>query len=138
MFDDLTNLELLYLNNNDLSELPDGVFEGVANLQYLRLYENDLSELPDSVFDGLSNLGTLHLARNALTALPDGVFEGLSSLEYLSLAGNPGLLILTVELERYIIIVPGLAKRGMFTFTWSSYVPSPAEMIIIGATFAFV
>ncbi len=41
-------------------------------------------------------------------------------------------------LERYIIIVPGLANRGLFSFTWHSYVPAPAEMIIIGATFAFV
>ena len=41
-------------------------------------------------------------------------------------------------LERYIIIVPGLSKRSLFTFTWESYVPSPAEMIIVGATFAFV
>jgi molybdopterin-containing oxidoreductase family membrane subunit len=41
-------------------------------------------------------------------------------------------------LERFIIIVPGLSKRGMFTFTWDSYIPSPAEIIIVGATFAFV
>ena len=41
-------------------------------------------------------------------------------------------------LERYIIIVPGLANRSLFSFTWASYVPSPAEALIIGATFAFV
>ncbi len=41
-------------------------------------------------------------------------------------------------LERYIIIVPGLANRSLFSFTWASYVPSPAEALIVGATFAFV
>jgi molybdopterin-containing oxidoreductase family membrane subunit len=41
-------------------------------------------------------------------------------------------------LERYIIIVPGLTNRGVFTFTWNNYVPQFPEMIIIGATFAFV
>jgi Ni/Fe-hydrogenase subunit HybB-like protein len=41
-------------------------------------------------------------------------------------------------LERYLIIVPGLAQRQVFTFTWNSYTPSAAEAIIIGATFAFV
>ena len=41
-------------------------------------------------------------------------------------------------LERFLIIVPGLAKRQVFTFTWNSYTPSVAEAIIIGATFAFV
>ena len=41
-------------------------------------------------------------------------------------------------LERYIIIVPGLANRGLFSFTWADYLPSPAEALIVGATFAFV
>jgi Ni/Fe-hydrogenase subunit HybB-like protein len=41
-------------------------------------------------------------------------------------------------LERFLIIVPGLANRQVFTFTWNSYVPSPAEAIIIAATFALV
>lgn len=41
-------------------------------------------------------------------------------------------------LERYIIIVPGLMNRGVFTFTWNDYVPRFPEMIIIAATFAFV
>ena len=41
-------------------------------------------------------------------------------------------------LERYLIIVPGLANRQMFTFTWNTYAPSVAEGIIITATFALV
>ena len=41
-------------------------------------------------------------------------------------------------LERYLIIVPGLANRTGFTFSWNSYVPSVYEAIIVGATFAFV
>ena len=41
-------------------------------------------------------------------------------------------------LERYLIIVPGLANRTAFTFSWNSYVPSVYEAIIVGATFAFV
>jgi molybdopterin-containing oxidoreductase family membrane subunit len=41
-------------------------------------------------------------------------------------------------LERYLIIIPGLMKRQLFTFTWNSYVPSLAESIIIAATFALV
>jgi molybdopterin-containing oxidoreductase family membrane subunit len=41
-------------------------------------------------------------------------------------------------LERYLIIVPGLAKRQLFAFTWNSYVPSLAEALIIAGTFALV
>ena len=41
-------------------------------------------------------------------------------------------------LERYLIIVPGLVNKQVFTFTWAGYVPSPAECLIVGATFALV
>jgi molybdopterin-containing oxidoreductase family membrane subunit len=41
-------------------------------------------------------------------------------------------------LERYLIIVPGLVNKQVFTFTWNGYIPSPAECIIVGATFALV
>jgi molybdopterin-containing oxidoreductase family membrane subunit len=66
---------------------------------------------------------------------------------WLSRAARRNLWIMSVAcisvnigmwLERYIIIVPGLANRGVFTFTWNNYVPQLPEMIIIGATFAFV
>jgi molybdopterin-containing oxidoreductase family membrane subunit len=42
-------------------------------------------------------------------------------------------------LERFIIIVPGLQNKQVFTFSWYSvYVPSAVEWTIIGATFALV
>ena len=88
MFDGLANLESLYLNDNSLSELPDGVFDDLSNLKGLALYDNSLSELPDGIFDGLDNLEGLGLNRNNLSELPDGIFDGLDNLEGLSLAGN--------------------------------------------------
>ena len=41
-------------------------------------------------------------------------------------------------LERYLIIVPGLANKGVFTFTWASYTPSLVEVTIITGTFGMV
>ena len=41
-------------------------------------------------------------------------------------------------LERFLIIIPGLARKQGFTFTWGGYTPSPVEITIIGATFAMV
>lgn len=41
-------------------------------------------------------------------------------------------------LERFLIIVPGLARKQGFTFTWGGYTPSIVEITIIGATFALV
>ena len=41
-------------------------------------------------------------------------------------------------LERFLIIVPGLARKQSLTFNWSTYHPSIIEILIIGGTFAFV
>ena len=41
-------------------------------------------------------------------------------------------------LERYLIIVPGLVNKQIFTYTWAEYTPRLPEMIIVGATFALV
>ena len=41
-------------------------------------------------------------------------------------------------LERFLIIVPGLAQKQVFTFSWGSYVPSPVEITLVTGTFALV
>ena len=41
-------------------------------------------------------------------------------------------------LERFLIIVPGLAQKQVFSFTWGTYAPSLVEITIIAGTFALV
>ena len=41
-------------------------------------------------------------------------------------------------LERFLIIVPGLARRQPFEFDWGTYHPSIIEILIVAETFAFV
>jgi molybdopterin-containing oxidoreductase family membrane subunit len=41
-------------------------------------------------------------------------------------------------LERFIIIVPGLTQKQVFSFDWGTYTPSAVEAMIIGGTFAQV
>jgi molybdopterin-containing oxidoreductase family membrane subunit len=41
-------------------------------------------------------------------------------------------------LERFLIIVPGLAQKQVFSFNWYTYAPSPIEITIITGTFALV
>ena len=41
-------------------------------------------------------------------------------------------------LERFLIIIPSLARRQPFTFDWGAYHPSIVEILIIAETFAFV
>ncbi len=41
-------------------------------------------------------------------------------------------------LERFLIIVPGLAQKAVFNFSWGAYRPSPVEITIVFGTFAMV
>lgn len=41
-------------------------------------------------------------------------------------------------LERFLIIVPGLARKEPFTFVWGSYAPSIVEILLVAGSFALV
>ncbi|TGG93104.1 MAG: leucine-rich repeat domain-containing protein, partial [Aphanocapsa feldmannii 277cV] len=40
---------------------PEDIFDGLSNLEWLHLDNNYLSSLPEDIFDGLSNLEELYL-----------------------------------------------------------------------------
>ncbi len=88
VFSGLTVLNTLYLNGNELTSLPAGVFSGLTALQALQLHENELTSLPAGVFSGLTALQVLQLQENELGSLPAGVFSGLTALEALQLQEN--------------------------------------------------
>ena len=72
-------MEVLTLDNNELDELPDGVFAGPTMLTLLTLHNNELTSLPAGVFDELTRLKTLYLFNNELVELRAGVFDELTS-----------------------------------------------------------
>ena len=78
----------LYMGYNDLTEVPDDLFDGLVKLELLELMNNNLDALPEDLFDGLTNLEILFLQRNSLTAVPEDTFEGLSELRKLDLQIN--------------------------------------------------
>ena len=87
-FDGLTAITFLnLLSGNQVTELPEGIFDDLDSLEKLYLFL-ELSDLPDDIFDGLSNLNTLVASSNEISTLPAGVFDGLDELEYLYLDSN--------------------------------------------------
>jgi len=88
LFQGLTTLWYLELNNNQLRALPEGLFQGLITLQYIELYNNHLSALPEGLFQGLTALATISLSRNKLSTLPAGLFQGLTALAAISLSRN--------------------------------------------------
>ncbi|XP_078310264.1 uncharacterized protein LOC111134419 isoform X2 [Crassostrea virginica] len=85
---DLTNLEYLYLEGNELTSLPDDFFDCLPRLTWLDLRRNKLLRLP-SVYTGRHNhLRTLLLEGNKLRSLP--LELGLiKSLNGLNISNNP-------------------------------------------------
>ena len=88
IFQGLSNLKTLLLSDNNLRSLPQGIFQGLFNLQGLDLDDNNLTSLPQGIFQGLSNLQWLTLSDNNLSSLPEGIFQGLSNLQHLWLSDN--------------------------------------------------
>src|SRR5260370_5090496 len=81
----LTNLQEIYLDNNQLSQLPPELWR-LTNLQKLSLGGNQLSQLPLELWQ-LINLQKLGLSYNQLSQLPADIGH-LTNLQELKLGKN--------------------------------------------------
>ncbi|WP_142415560.1 NEAT domain-containing protein [Hathewaya massiliensis] len=88
VFDGLTGLEKLSLSTNRIVELPEGIFDNLKDLTDLSLSKNYIIKLQKGTFDKLKNLKSLGLSENQLNELPDGIFNKLTALEGLYLYDN--------------------------------------------------
>ena len=66
------NLEVLDLQHNNLSTLPEKMLDKLVNLAILELQNNNLSTLPEKMLDNLVNLEELYLDKSNLT-LPEKI-----------------------------------------------------------------
>ena len=113
-FKNLKNLEILWLQDNFLSQIPNNSFEGLNNLKELNLNGNEIQEIHLSVFSHLpkleildlgrneikhiiiddehinifSNLQVLFLNHNELTKIDENTFKGTFNLKILNLDDN--------------------------------------------------
>ncbi|XP_017771376.1 PREDICTED: insulin-like growth factor-binding protein complex acid labile subunit isoform X1 [Nicrophorus vespilloides] len=81
-------LQELHLNNNKLSAVNNGTFQGLKSLTVLNLRENFLLELPRGLFSILPKLEELNLGRNRISKIDALAFDGLLALRVLYLDDN--------------------------------------------------
>ena len=82
-FSGLTALQLLFLQNNSISDIP--ALDDLTSLQWLVLDSNSISDI--SALDGLTSLTYLSLLNNSISDI--SALDGLTSLTELYLSGNP-------------------------------------------------
>uniref|UniRef100_A0A4W4DXS1 TIR domain-containing protein n=1 Tax=Electrophorus electricus TaxID=8005 RepID=A0A4W4DXS1_ELEEL len=87
-----TNLTVLDLSNNQLSDIPKGTFQWFPLLENLSLEHNNLKHLTNGTFLGLRSLKQLNLRKaltkshmSAYSVIDDFSFQPLVKLEYLCL-----------------------------------------------------
>ncbi|KAL1265684.1 hypothetical protein QQF64_003711 [Cirrhinus molitorella] len=87
MFDKLPNLLYLYMERNELKEVPDDLPNG---LEQLRLSRNQITKIPPGAFSKMENLALLDLHNNRISdsSLGKNIFKDLKNLIQLNLAHN--------------------------------------------------
>uniref|UniRef100_A0AAY4CWG5 Fibromodulin n=1 Tax=Denticeps clupeoides TaxID=299321 RepID=A0AAY4CWG5_9TELE len=84
VFSRLKSLQKLYLDHNNLTSVPQNL---PTSLVDLRLNNNNISKLSYGSFQGMLHLQTLRLQRNTIEEV-GGALKGLESLALLELGGN--------------------------------------------------
>jgi Leucine-rich repeat (LRR) protein len=81
-------LKKLFLNQGDISRIPNGTFRTCANLENLQLCNHIISLIAVNAFQGLGNLNFLYLSNNSIETLHPAVFSMMPKLNILSLEMN--------------------------------------------------
>lgn len=84
------SLEILKLNNNQLTKLTTKLVESVPNLKILSVDENQISSIEDGSFRQVQNIHYIDMANNHLTEVQPKIFpvSGLQKLTHLILHRN--------------------------------------------------
>ena len=97
LFQELQNLQELYLQSNMLTFLPYDTFYGLGKLITLQLGDNRLKSLDRRLFKDLENLESLNLYSNEFGILDKDILRGLTFLKTLHFA-SAGLFMLDYDI----------------------------------------
>lgn len=88
-FENCTNLQVLSLHDNRITQLPGNLFENNVNLEHLYISKNQLTTLPDKLFNNLTKLRRLDMDHNHLTEFDAStLLRHLGNLEYFEIFSN--------------------------------------------------
>ena len=87
-FENLTLLNELLLDNNNLGVIIPEYFAGMESLRVLSLRNNHIRDIDTSRYSWNISIKALFLSGNDLTTLQPYIFYGLSNLEFLDLSDN--------------------------------------------------
>ena len=88
MFDGLQALEQLVLSSNSIETIEKGSFLHLTSCTWLSLNENKLTHIQSDMFKGLQSLNKLMLSQNNVSKIEPGTFTDLTQLKALLLSKN--------------------------------------------------
>ncbi|XP_055533794.1 peroxidasin isoform X2 [Wyeomyia smithii] len=88
VFNGLTHLHTIFLNENQISRLQPGAFRSLPSLKYLYLNKNKIAFVASNAFESLNRLQSLYLHSNNITTFERQTFSNMPALERLFLFGN--------------------------------------------------
>ncbi|XP_071752361.1 vasorin-like [Centroberyx gerrardi] len=103
-FRGLGDLEMVDLSQNELTEVPGGVFETLSMLKNLDLSSNYITHISKDSFSGLVQLERLYLHANRIQSIHLEAFEGLEMLLELKLQGNQLTSLPSLHLPRLLLL----------------------------------
>lgn len=103
-FKGLGELEMLDLSQNELADVPDGVFEMLSKLKNLDLSSNHITHISKDSFSGLVQLERLYLHANRIQVIHVGAFDGLEMLLELKLQGNQLSSLPSLRFPRLLLL----------------------------------
>ncbi|KAK5873321.1 hypothetical protein PBY51_018371 [Eleginops maclovinus] len=103
-FKGLGEMELLDLSQNELVEIPDGVFEMLSKLKNLDLSSNQITHISKDSFSGLVQLERLYLYANRIQSIHSEAFAGLQMLLELKLQQNQLTSLPSLQFPRLLLL----------------------------------
>ncbi|XP_040569853.1 uncharacterized protein [Lepeophtheirus salmonis] len=84
----LTSLKILFIENSQISYLPEGVLNGLNSLKELSISHGNIKSIGKKVFNDVRQLKKLSLFKNQLSSLPRDAFKSQGQLEFLDISHN--------------------------------------------------